>query len=75
MAAVFDHEKAIVAYSRLGFKVRPVRQLPPMGGGATGGDGGSAAIPLHPRTAGCANYPEIPRADPETAMPIMQEIL
>ena len=75
MVAVFDHEKAIGAYSRLGFKVRPVRQLPPMGGGAAGGNGGSAAILLHPRTPGCANYLEIARADPETAMPIMQEIL
>ena len=75
MIAVFDHEKAIAAYSRLGFKVRPVRQLPPMGGGTAGGNGGSAAILLRSRTAGCANYLEIARADPETAMPIMQEIL
>ena len=75
MMAVFDHEKAIAAYSRLCFQVRPVRQLPPMGGGAAGGNGGSAAILLHSRAAGCANYLEIARADPETAMPIMQEIL
>ena len=72
MIAVFDHDRAIAACNRLGFKVRSARQLSPMGGGAAGG---SAAILLHSRTAGCANYLEIARADPETAMPIVQEIL
>lgn len=75
MIATFDHDLAINAYTNLGFKVRPVRQLPPMGGGAAGGNGGSAAILLRARTAGCANYLELARADPVTAMPIMQDIL
>jgi hypothetical protein len=75
MIATFDHEVAIKAYTELGFKVRPVRQLPPMGGGSAGGNGGSAAILLRARTAGCANYLELARADPRTAMPIMQDIL
>lgn len=75
MIATFDHDLAINAYTNLGFKVRPVRQLSPMGGGAAGGNGGSAAILLRARTAGCANYLELARADPVTAMPIMQDIL
>jgi hypothetical protein len=75
MIATFDHEVAIKAYTELGFKVRPVRQLPPMGGGSAGGNGGSAAILLRARTAGCANYLELAMADPVAAMPIMQDIL
>ncbi len=75
MIATFDHEVAIKAYSALGFKVRPVRQLAPMGGGSAGGNGGSAAVLLRARTAGCANYLELAKADPATAMPMMQDIL
>ena len=75
MIATFDHNAAIKAYFNLGFKVRPVRQLAPMGGGSAGGDGGSAAILLRARTAGCANYLELAKADPGTAMPMMQDIL
>jgi hypothetical protein len=75
MIATFDHDVAIKAYTDLGFKVRPVRQLPPMGGGSAGGNGGSAAILLRARTPGCANYLELAMADPATAMPIMQDIL
>ncbi len=75
MIATFDHDVAIKAYSELGFKVRPVRQLPPMGGGSAGGNGGSAAILLRARTAGCANYLELAKADRATAMPMMQDIL
>ena len=75
MIATFDHDLAIKAYSELGFKVRPVRQLAPMGGGSAGGDGGSAAVLLRARTAGCANYLELAKADRITAMPMMQDIL
>jgi Glyoxalase-like domain len=75
MIATFDHDSVIKAYTELGFKVRPVRQLLPMGGGSAGGNGGSAAILLRARTAGCANYLELAMADPITAMPIMQDIL
>lgn len=75
MIATFDHDLAIKAYSDLGFKVRPVRQLAPMGGGSAGGDGGSAAVLLRARTPGCANYLELAKADPTTAMPMMQDIL
>ncbi len=75
MIATFDHDVAIKAYSDLGFRVRPVRQLAPMGGGSAGGDGGSAAVLLRARTAGCANYLELAKADHTTAMPMMQDIL
>ncbi len=75
MIATFDHDTAIKAYTELGFKVRPVRQLAPMGGGSAGGDGGSAAVLLRARTAGCANYLELAKADRTTAMPMMQDIL
>ena len=75
MIATFDHDAAIKAYTELGFKVRPVRQLAPMGGGSAGGDGGSAAVLLRARTAGCANYLELAKADRSTAMPMMQDIL
>lgn len=75
MIATFDHDMAIKAYCELGFKVRPVRQLAPMGGGSAGGDGGSAAVLLRARTAGCANYLELAKADRTTAMPMMQDIL
>ena len=75
MIATFDHDIAIKAYTELGFKVRPVRQLAPMGGGSAGGNGGSAAILLRARTAGCANYLELAMADPDAAMPIMRDIL
>ncbi|NJS13282.1 MAG: VOC family protein [Sphingopyxis sp.] len=75
MIASFDHDRAIKNYTNLGFKVRPVRQLAPMGGGSAGGNGGSAAILLRARTPGCANYLELAMADPVTAMPMMQDIL
>ena len=75
MIATFDHDVAIKAYSELGFRVRPVRQLAPMGGGSAGGDGGSAAVLLRARTAGCANYLELAKADRTAAMPMMQDIL
>jgi len=75
MMAVNDHRVATCNLERLGFKVRPVRQLAPMGGGAAGGDGGSAAVLLHARTPGCANYLEIARADPRTAQPFMRDLL
>ena len=75
MLAVFDHRTAIAAWERVGFTVRPVRQLVPMGGGTAGGDGGSAAILLHPYAPGAANFIEIARADPRTAMPALQQLL
>lgn len=75
MMAVFDHDSAIAAFERLGFTIRPVRQLAPMGGGDAGGNGGSAAILLHSAMHGCANYIEIARADPVTAQPFMKELL
>ena len=75
MLAVFDHRVAIAAWERIGFKVRPVRQLVPMGGGSAGGDGGSAAILLHPYAPGAANFIEIARADPRTALPALQQLL
>lgn len=75
MFAVFDHDVAISAFAALGFKVRPVRQLAPMGGGDAGGNGGSAAILMHSATPGCANYIELARADPVTAQPFMKTLL
>jgi hypothetical protein len=75
MLAVHDHAPAIAVWQRMGFAVRPVRQLAPMGGGAAGGDGGSAAVLLHSRTPGCANFIEISRADPATAAPALKTLL
>ncbi len=75
MMAVFDHDLAIASFSHLGFQIRPVRQLAPMGGGTAGGNGGSAAILLHSATSGCANYIELARADPATAQPFMKSLL
>jgi hypothetical protein len=75
MMSVFDHDSAILSFTKLGFRVRPVRQLSPMGGGDAGGNGGSAAILLRARTPGCANYLEIARADPEKSMQIMKDLL
>jgi hypothetical protein len=75
MLAVREHAPAIEAWQRLGFLVRPVRQLAPMGGGSAGGNGGSAAVLLHSSTPGCCNYIEIARADPRTAAPALQRLL
>jgi hypothetical protein len=75
MLAVHEHAPAIEAWQRMGFTVRPVRQLAPMGGGAAGGDGGSAAVLLRSSTPGCANYIEIARADPVTAAPALKSLL
>lgn len=75
MLAVHDHAQAIATWQRLGFTVRPVRQLVPMGGGAAGGNGGSAAVLLHSATPGCANFIELARADPATAAPAMKTLL
>ena len=75
MMAVFDHDTAIELFKHIGFTIRPVRQLAPMGGGDAGGNGGSAAILLYSATPRCANYIEIARADPVTAQPFMKELL
>ena len=75
MLAVHEHAPAIDAWQRMGFVVRPVRQLVPMGGGAAGGNGGSAAVLLHSSTPGCANFIEIARADPVTAAPALKTLL
>jgi hypothetical protein len=75
MLAVHEHAPAIDAWRRMGFAVRPVRQLAPMGGGAAGGDGGSAAVLLRSSTPGCANFIEIARADPVTAAPALKRLL
>lgn len=75
MLAVFDHAAAMRSFEQLGFKVRPVRQLPPMGGGSAGGDGGSAAILLRARNPKAANYIELARADPRKAVPVLRDLL
>lgn len=75
MVAVFDHGKAMRAFSELGFTIRPVRQLAPMGGAEAGGNGGSAAILLNSVTPGCANYIELAMADPVTAQSFMKTLL
>jgi Glyoxalase-like domain len=75
MLAVHEHAPAIASWQRLGFCVRPVRQLVPMGGGAAGGDGGSAAVLLHPYAPGAANFIEIARADSRTAAPALKALL
>jgi hypothetical protein len=75
MLSVHEHAPAIEAWRRIGFAVRPVRQLVPMGGGAAGGDGGSAAVLLRSATPGCANFIEIARADPVTAAPALKRLL
>ena len=75
MLAVHDHANAVAAWQRLGFTVRPVRQLVPMGGGAAGGNGGSAAVLLHAAAPGCANFIELAMADPTTAAPALKTLL
>ncbi len=75
MVAVKDHEIATNRWQRLGFKVRPVRQLVPMGGGSAGGNGGSAAVLLRSKTEGVANFIELAKADPVTAAPALKTLL
>jgi Glyoxalase-like domain len=75
MVAVHSHDSAIASWQRLGFKVRPVRQLAPMGGGSAGGNGGSAVVMLRSKVPGVANFIEIARADPITAAPSLKALL
>lgn len=59
----------------LGFKMRPLRPLPPMGGGIAGGRGGSAIVLLTSQTKSCANYLEFAYCDHAFADPVMKGIL
>ncbi len=75
MIGVRSHEEAITAFERLGFCVRGVRPLAPMGGGPAGGIGGSAAILFKPAAHDAANYLELAYFDERFGAPMMRPIL
>lgn len=75
MIGVPGHTKAIDDFERLGFTVRGVRKLPPMGGTAKGGAGGTACVMFRSRKPGVANYLELAWLDEPFAPEIMKPIL
>ncbi len=75
MISVRSHSEAARTFGRLGFAMRGVRQLSPMGGADAGGEGGSNVVLLHPVTSGAANYLELTYFDAKHAADFMKPIL
>lgn len=71
----FDAERTRLRFNELGFTVRGFRPIEPMGGGASGGRGGSLVILFDSGREQCANYLELSVCDNQHAHPAMRTIL
>lgn len=71
----FDAERTRLLFQKLGFTVRGFRPIEPMGGGASGGRGGSLVVLFDSGCDNCANYLELSVCDNQFAHPAMRTIL
>ncbi len=75
MMNTFDHRHSEDLMKRLGFVVRPVRPFAVMGGGPSGGSGGSLVVLFKSRNPLVANFMEFALCDRAFAHPSMLGIL